>query len=165
MKKLTEQQVKEGNRLIAEFMGYIYYHKGVDIDFSECGGIYDRCEIFSKVPILVNEYPENDEYTFKEVPNPDFGKEKPDRWNPSIEFLDWGNLNEYKTELKYHNDWNKLMPVYIKIVELIENDDNEDSISIFNVLADKLIDGDGIESVFEWSVKWIENYNLVKNAK
>lgn len=118
MKKLTEQQIKEGNRLIAEFMEYKYYHKGVDIDYSDIGGLYERFEIFSKTPILVQEYPEDDQYYFASIPNPDFGKQKPKRWNPSIEFLDWGNLNEYKTELAYHNDFNALNEVSEKIKEM-----------------------------------------------
>lgn len=122
MKKLTEQQIKDGNRLIVEFMGYIYYHKGVDIDFSECGGIYDRCEIFSKVPILVNEYHENDEYTFKEVPNPDFKNKKNPKWNPDYETLSWATVNygEYKTHpaINYNEDYNRLNKVIEKIKEM-----------------------------------------------
>lgn len=166
MEKLTEEQIKNGNRLIAEFMGYTYYHKGVDIDYSDIGGLYERFEVFSKVPILVDEYPEDDQYYFSRMPNPDYGNKNNPRWNPNLEKLEWNSINymEYKTDLKYYEDWNQLMPVYIKLVKLMDDDDNEDSIAIFNVLADRLIDGDGIEAVFEWTVKWIENYNLIKNA-
>lgn len=167
MKKITEQQIKDGNKLIAEFMGYIYYHKGVDIDYSDIGGLYERFEVFSKVPILVDEYPEENQYYFSRIPNPDFGNKNNPNWNPNLEKLEWNSVNyrDYKTDLKYYENWNQLMPAYIKITTLMEDDWNKDSIAIFNVLADRLMDGDGIEAVFEWTVKWIENYNLVKNAK
>ena len=76
MEKLTEIQIKEGNRKLAEFMGYTFYHKGVDIDTSDIGGIYERFEVFSKVPIMVDEYPEEDQYYFSDFPNPDFKNAK-----------------------------------------------------------------------------------------
>ncbi len=120
MKKITEQQFKDGNRKIAEFMGYIHYHKGVDIDTSECGGIYDRCEVFSKVPILVDEFPESDQYYFSDLPNPDFGNNDNPRWNSDYKELSWATLNyhSYRTSLAYHNDWNQLQEVVEKIKEM-----------------------------------------------
>lgn len=122
MEKLTEQQIKDGNRLIAEFMGYIYYHKGVDIDFSECGGIYDRFEIFSKVPILVDEYPNEDQYYFSEIPNPDFGNKNNPKWNSDLEKLGWESLNfwNYKTRngINYHESFDTIEEVIEKIKEL-----------------------------------------------
>ena len=81
---------KKTNKLIAEFMGYIYYHSGVDIDNSDCGGIYEKTEVFSKVPILVNDYDEC--VYFKDVPNPDYRKVNT-MWNNDIEFISWSTLN------------------------------------------------------------------------
>lgn len=116
---MTDKYIKEGNRMIAEFMGYTYYHPGVDIDTSDCGGIYERFEIFSKIPIEVDEYPESDQYYFKEIPNPDYKNENSTRWNSDFEFLGWDTINysEYIMDLKYHCDWNELMPVCKKIDE------------------------------------------------
>lgn len=120
MKTITKEQFKEGNRKITEFMGYIYYHKGVDIDTSDCGGIYDRYEIFSKVPILVDEYPNEDQYYFSELPNPDFRNNDNPKWNPDYDKLSWATLNyhSYKTSLEYHTDLNSLNQVVDKIKEM-----------------------------------------------
>ncbi len=115
MKKITEEQFKSGNRKIAEFMGYIHYHKGVDIDYSDCGGCYDKYEVFSKTPILVDEYEDSTQCYFSDVPNPDFKNENNPQWNSDYETLSWATLNEYKTELNYHADWNQLQEVVDKI--------------------------------------------------
>lgn len=116
---MTEKDIKEGNRMIAEFMGYTYYHPGIDIDTSDCGGLYERFEIFSKIPIEVDEYPEDDQYYFKDLPNPDYKNKNSTRWNSYLEFLGWNNINrsEFIMDLKYHCDWNELMPVCKKIKE------------------------------------------------
>ncbi len=118
MEKITEEQFKDGNRKIAEFMGYIHYHEGVDIDYSECGGCYEKYEVFSKTPILVDEYEDSTQCYFSDVPNPDFKNENNPRWNRDIEFLGWDNLNEYKTKLDYHTDLNQLQEVVDKIKEM-----------------------------------------------
>lgn len=110
----------EENKIIAKFMGYIYYHPGVDVDYSDCGGIYNRVEVFSKIPILVNEYPEDDQYYFTELPNPDYGKEEPERWRSDLKTIPWDSIHgkEYTTQLKYDKSWNSLMKVIEKIEEL-----------------------------------------------
>lgn len=87
---MTPEEIKDGNKLIAEFLGYKYYHPGIDIEW-DCG--YERKEVFSKVPIETNEYPDSDQYYFK------------DNFN-------WEN---YITDLEYHKNWNSLMPVVFKI--------------------------------------------------
>lgn len=114
--------IQKNNRLIAEFMGYYYYHPGVDIDVSDIGGIYERKEVFSKVPIVVKKYPEDDQYYFGKVPNPDYGKKdkKDITWRTDREFLDWNSLNynQYITDLKYHESWDWLMLVVEKIESL-----------------------------------------------
>ena len=112
----------ENNKLIAEFMGYKYYHPGVDIDDSDCGGIYTRKEIFSKIPIEVEEFPEVDQYYFKDIQNPDYKKENPSRWRNDIEFLEWGTINhgKYITKIDCDSSWDSLMEVVEKI-ESIKN--------------------------------------------
>ena len=107
--KLTPKEIKEGNALIAKAIGYTHYHKGVLMKDEYKG--YEFKEIFSKIPIEVDEYPEDEQCYFKDFPNPDFGKERGERWNPGYEFLDWGILHssEYIYDLKYHLDWNELM--------------------------------------------------------
>lgn len=117
----TQQKTSIQNRLIAEFMGYIHYHPGIDIDYYECGGFYTRKEIFSKVPILAEEYPEDDQYYFATVPNPDYqSSDKSRRWNPQIRYLSWATINggEYTYDLDYNTNWNSLMKVRDKIEEL-----------------------------------------------
>lgn len=111
-----ENQVEKNNRLIAEFMGYTYFESGVLIDNSDCGGIYDATDVYSKVPIEVNDYPEDEQKYFKKLPNPDFGNENSTRWASNIEELGWDTLNwdKYITNLKYHESWDWLMPVVQK---------------------------------------------------
>lgn len=115
-----EDKHKYGNRKIAYYMGYVYYHPGVDIDVAECYGCdYQRFEIFSRIPILVSEYPDDDQYYFAELPNPDYQKEKPVEWGRDLKTIGWNTLNygEYIRDLKYHSDWNQLMPVCKKIID------------------------------------------------
>ncbi len=115
---MTKEEIKINNRTIAEYMGYIYYHKGIDVNDDYCGGMYTRTEIFSKVPILSKDYEENDQYYFADVPNPDFGKLTGERkWRDDIETLGWDTINstKYITDLDYDWNWNSLMPVIDKI--------------------------------------------------
>ncbi len=126
--EITPETAK-GNRLIAEFLGYKYYHAGIDIDYSDCGGIYDRKEIFSKVPIISQDFPENDQYYFAELPNPDYKSDKPvTTWNTHIETISWSTINSGKwiTDLDYHSDWNSLMKV-VEAIESLGDDLNPDS--------------------------------------
>jgi hypothetical protein len=119
---MTQQEIKEGNILIAEFMGYKYYHPHVDVDYSDCGGIWDRVEVFSKVPIEVNEYPEDNQYYFKKLPNPDYKSTQPKHWRNDLDEIPWDSLNSdnYITELKYDSDWNELIPVVEKIESIFD---------------------------------------------
>lgn len=93
-----EQQILEGNKLIAEFLGF-KFHKKLDVDFSDCGGIYDRTDVWSKVEILSEDYPESDQFYIS------------DEWKPAIGDVIYG-------ELKYHSSWNELMLVVEKISAL-----------------------------------------------
>lgn len=115
---MENEEVKIGNRLIAEFMGYTYYHKGVDIQDEY--KLTERKEIFSKVPIEVKEYPDDDQYYFKDLPNPDYQNEKSKRWRSDWETLGWDTLNRenYITDLKYYYSWDWLMPVVERIESL-----------------------------------------------
>jgi len=117
---MTGKQILEGNKLIAEFMGYIYFEPDVLVDNSDCGGIYDLTDIYSKVPIEVNDYPEEKQKYFKDLPNPDFGNEDSKRWRSDWEKLSWATLNydKYITDLQYHSSWDWLMPVVEKIEDL-----------------------------------------------
>ena len=160
MEKLTEIQIKEGNRKLAELMGYIYYYKGVDIDDSDIGGLYERFEIFSKVPISVDEYPEDDQYYFSKLPNPDYKNKNNPRWNSSYEFLDWGILNSqsFKYGLKYHFDWNELR-------EVIEHIDSLTSIGSIYLKINGLNIFSDIETVFSACVEFADWYSYIKKNK
>ena len=116
---MTKEEIKAGNKLIAEYMGYKYHHPGIDIDESDCGGIYTRREIFSKIPIESQDFPEQDQYYFKDVKNPDYGNENPKRWRSDWEFLSWSSIynDQYIADPTYDSDWNELMPVCKKIFD------------------------------------------------
>jgi hypothetical protein len=105
--------IEEGNKLIAEFMGYKYFEANVH---DTNGGRMDN--VYSKVPIEIEEYDECK--FFKELPNPDYKKDKPEKWNPDFGLLSWQTLNHDQFlygVLQYHTSWDWLMPV----VEKIEN--------------------------------------------
>jgi hypothetical protein len=80
---------------------------------------------------------------------------------PNIKVLNGRSFCEVK-EMRFNTSWDWLMPVYIKIVRLLDKDvDDEDCVILFNVLYDRLGDGDGIEEVFEYVCQWIESYNKI----
>lgn len=110
-----ENQIEEYNRIIAKFMGYKYVQENVYISTD----IRDELvTVYSKVPIDVTYNEEFESYFFKQLPNPDFGKEKCFcHWVNDIETLSWATLNrkEFVTELDYHTNWNSLMEVVEKI--------------------------------------------------
>ena len=93
---MDKNLISENNKLIAEFDGYIY-HKRVLDDDSDCGGLYEWRDVYSKVPIEVDDYPEEEQCYFK------------DDWC-------WKNLGKYKLGyLKYHESWDELIPIIEKI--------------------------------------------------
>jgi len=59
--KLTQEQITSMSEVVAKYMGY-KYSAIADVDNSDCGGIYDRCKVFAKIPIEVDAYPESDQY-------------------------------------------------------------------------------------------------------
>lgn len=139
------------NRLIAEFMGYIYYEPMVDIDNSDIGGIYDRCEVFSKTPIVVDKYPEDDQYYFSDVSNPNFEHDQ--------KMVPWTRLNEYLTELKYDTSWDWLMPVVQRINELTGKKANS---KIFERMAYFGMVKVDISTTYKYTVDYIKWLNEQK---
>lgn len=145
-----EQQILEGNKLIAEFLGF-KFHKKLDIDFSDCGGIYDRTDVWSKVEILSEDYPESDQFYIS------------DEWKPAIGDVMYG-------ELKYHENWSELMPVVEKIeLEGYVVNIKGISVSISKILEEEalfqLVCGDlskKIELVFSVIVEFIKWYKHIK---
>ena len=103
------------NALIAKHMGYIYFESGVLIDNSDCGGIFDVIDVYSKTPIQVDAFDGGQKY-FSDVPNPDYKNENNPHWNNELETLAWSTLNSanYIHDLKYHSSWDWLMPVVHK---------------------------------------------------
>ena len=125
--------VKENNRKIAEFMGFTHYHPGIDIDDGTVGGIYNRFEIFSKIPILAEEYPEDDQYYFSNIPNPDYGKPGKTQWRNDLRTIPWDAMNdEYIYDVRYHEKWGWLMPVAQKIKDMMIDQDYEPSIHAYS---------------------------------
>ena len=109
-----ENQVEKNNRLIAEFMGYVYFESGIHTDVGDYYKDFQDVNVYSKVPIEINDY--GDQKYFKDLPNPDFGNEDSKRWRSDLKTLGWDTLNwdNYKTKLTYDSDWNELMPVVHK---------------------------------------------------
>lgn len=155
-----ENQIEKNNRLIAEFMGYIYFEPDVDIDYSDIGGMYEKFNVYSKVPIEVNDYPEDNQKYFKSFPNPDFGKEKPEHWASNIEELDWDTLNSgnYLTELKYHESWDWLMPVIKKAFESLVGNTEDWTFLIEKRIKDSLLSFD-IEQTWMYVAEFAKKYN------
>lgn len=112
---MEKQKYSKEEKMLAEFMGYTYYVPFVLIDFSDCGGIYDACEVFSKVPIEVEDYGE--QVYFKQLPNPEFKEHQ----NSKIgNLIDWDTLNygKYLLELGYKDFLDDLYPVWEKFRDL-----------------------------------------------
>lgn len=178
---MDEASIKDENKLIAEFMGYIYYHPGVDIE-EEYG--YNRKEVFSKVPILIEEFPEEDQYYFKDLPNPDYKNTNTIQWRDDFETLGWNTLNygEYITDLKYDTSWDWLITVVEKIESIKDEyhghfgvyiSSNNCTIQATNFRPDKRIPdpphyfanytlNSKIESTYQAAVEFIKWHNSVK---
>ncbi len=114
---MTEEQIKLGNKAIAEFMGYVYFERGVHMDVGDYYKDWQDVDVYSKVPIEVDDYPKDEQKYFKDLPNPDFGNKDSKRWRSDLEKLSWATLNwdNYITDLKYHESWDWLMSVCKKI--------------------------------------------------
>ena len=60
-KELIPTEIASMSEVVVEYMGY-KYNAIVDIDISDCAGIYHRCKVFAKIPVEVDSYPEEDKY-------------------------------------------------------------------------------------------------------
>ncbi len=172
------------NKSIAKFMGYLYYHNGIDVEGD--WGSYTRRKVFSKVPILSYDNEKSDQYEFAEVPNPDYNKPKGERckWNRDYETISWSTVNydQYEYDLKYYESWGLLMGVIEKIesighktiigggdhwgnyCNIIYSTPNE-PISMLDSLDTKAL-GQGktkLEAVYNAVTEFIEWYNLKNN--
>lgn len=116
--KVEKEKYSTEERLLVEFMGYTYYAPSVLIDYSECGGLYTSFEVFSKVPIDIDDY--GDEVYFKKLPNPDFKNENPKHWENYIDELAWDILNrdKYLLEIEYKKSLDALYTVWEKFRDL-----------------------------------------------
>lgn len=107
---MTQQEKLERNKQIALMLGWKYYEPKVDIDHSECGGLYRRCEVWSKIPIELDRFDEDDQY----YPKTNWFKKAYEHGG-------------YKTNLNYDSDWESLM----EVVEFIETLNFENTIMEF----------------------------------
>ena len=156
------------NRIIATFMGYPYYHKGILFDDSYCGGLYESFEVFSKVHIEVDDYGDGECY-FKELPNPDYGKDTSDyktskirRFRNDLKTVDWSNLNyeNYIRSVRYENSWDELMPVVKKIMDFKGIDSYKETEGWYAYYGmSTLLELVDINDVYENCLKFINWYN------
>ena len=89
-------EIQKNNDLIRNFMELIY-HEVVDIDYSDCGGLYTRTDVYSKNSIPIIKYPYDDQSYLKE---------------------DWIAGDAIFGPLNYHQSMDWLFPVITKIESL-----------------------------------------------
>jgi hypothetical protein len=95
--KLTQEQISEMSEVVAKYMGY-EYSAIADIDNSDCGGIYDRCKVFAKIPIEIDSYPDDDQYYIK---NEWFNKAIEKKgYLIDPDYLDWNKIHEVWEKLR-----------------------------------------------------------------
>jgi hypothetical protein len=144
---LTKQEITEGNDVIRIFMNY-EFHKQVLVDFSDCGGIYDRIDMYSKVPIEYTEYDEEQIYLV-------------DGW--------WGkNSNDFfykdvNEDCKYNTSWDWLIPVAKKCsghINLVTEAESEYLFAFAFGINLKLLEME-IEGLWQAVVDYIKRYNEV----
>jgi hypothetical protein len=148
----------EDNELIAEFLGYKYSEKKMLVDNSECGGIYDEEDYYSKVPIQIKDYGDGEKY-FADLPNPDYLNVSNPKWNPSYKELSWKTLNfgDYITDLSYHSSWDALMPVVKKIFETLIGNVEDETFGLESKIKKGLTDID-IDFTYKYVVEYIKWY-------
>lgn len=132
----------DGNKKIATFMGYTYYPFNME-------GVKDPGW---KTTIDTHQISK-----FNSLDNSLYGE-------PRKKYL-----CRHHTGLSFHSDWNQLMDVYIKITKLFNDpyhwvNNDEEIIIIFDIMYERLGDGDGKEKVWEYIVKFIDHYNLKENG-
>lgn len=150
-------------------MGY-KFHERVDIDDSTCGGIYNRTDVYSKEPILVDRYPDHDQYylndNWQPPPGTIYGKLKYDssfEWLHKvierIESLGYHTVISYRRggEGNYH-EMLILEDNHIVAETLYRALDEEESIAITWIKeAEKKTK---LEAVYRAVVNFIKYYNL-----
>lgn len=154
-------EVIEGNKAIAEFMGFIYYQPLVHFDID---GVATMADIFSKVPIDVKNY-DGANY-FEDLPNPDFGNPDSKQWNPSFRWLNWQTLNhgKYIYDLEYNTSWDWLMPCVKKVSDLIDSGNLYGlDIDFFKSMQDWILSVN-IENAWSDLVEIIQWYNQNKQS-
>lgn len=116
---MTQEDIKECNKSIAKYMGYLYFESDVSTEDSDGRGHYHNIDVYSKKPIQID----IDSYgckNFAYLPNPDYKNINGPKWNPDIIKLSWDILNDYTSELNYHKSWDDLMPVVKNIYTNVE---------------------------------------------
>lgn len=95
--------IEQGNEILALFLGYKYKYNTSE-DFSDIGGLYSNCRIYSKVPLRINN-----------------GSVHSDDWqkfrNEFIVIIESDWPCDYPNALEFHSNWAELM----KVVEHLES--------------------------------------------
>lgn len=140
---------KENNELIALFMGYKYRYSAEE-DYSDCGGLYTIVQYYSNQPLAFEYYSKkDDEPHFRAIFPKDYLTNNDFKYI-AIEISGYPSF-VLDRELKYHESWDWLMPVYIKINKLIQNKSNYDF--KFGYEVDKL-------HLNMWNILESENCNI-----
>jgi len=164
---MTQEEITEGNKLIAEFMGFIYPYK---CSISRGGYAMMEVDLLSKIKFM----------TLPELLASDINNEgAPYYNNGGISIGKYGGASFYhnvvffSTETEtvpvtltynerfqaYHSEWNWLMPVIIKINDLTVV--NEKCFINYEKIESTLLELD-IEKLHEAVVEFIKWYNQNK---
>ena len=107
-KELIPTEIASMSEVVVEYMGY-KYNAIVDIDISDCAGIYHRCKVFAKIPVEVDSYPEEDKYY---IVRGWFNKANENGgYLIYPDYLDWR---------KIHEVWEKVMEVRMDWIDTVK---------------------------------------------
>lgn len=126
---MTTEEIIDGNKLIAEFMGFIYPYK---CNISRGGGVMDNVDLLSKIkfmtlPELLESDINNEAAPYYNNESICIGKYSGERFYDNIVFFSTDSTLvpvtiDYNIRVQaYHSSWDWLMPVVEKIENMVNS--------------------------------------------
>lgn len=147
---VEKEEIIEGNKLLAKFEGYKYYEKTKTLDEWEWG--FDDIEIYSNKPIVY-----------------EFTEEECKEYNMTRYFNSYEQGDGFKCifNLKYNSDYNDLMRVWFKFVDIesiLLTIPKEQHDNYFNYMHEisNILPFEPINVVFRMLIPTIEWYTKIK---